>query len=442
MLNAENLIILVSLTLLLSYISSLFYSITRIPDVIFLMGFGILMGPVLNYVDKTLFDQLAPLMSILALSIILFEAGINVDIISLIDSMGKATILSVLSIVSSILIVGVLVSQVLMPQDFTLLQGMLLGAMVGGTSTVAVFGILSGIGSSIPDMVQTRILLTMESIISDPICIISSITLIKMVMQPDVSVYQSFKDIISTFILSSLMGLGLGLLWARILDKLKKRPYSYMITLGVLLPAYIISERVIGAGSGAMTALTFGLAITNYQFIMNIFKTESDLTIDKLKLREFHDEITFFIKSFFFVYIGVVATTSLKFMLFGFIIVLAQMLMRFSLVELISKPLMLTTTEKVLSQSVYASGLPAFVMSQLPLIFDPDKLHFINPGIYPVIAMPIVLGTILYSSFIGPFMVRRELSSNRKKPAPILTEQELYNMLWNDKALKKIYHIG
>ena len=442
MLNAENLIILVSLTLLLSYISSLFYSITRIPDVIFLMGFGILMGPVLHYVDSALFDMLAPLMSILALSIILFEAGINVDIVSLIDTMGKATILSVLSIFSSILIVGVLVSKVLMPHDFSLLQGMLLGAMIGGTSTVAVFGILSGLGNSIPDMAQSRILLTMESIISDPICIISSITLIKMVMQPDVSVYESFMDIISTFLLSSILGLGIGILWAKILDKVRKRPYSYMITLGILLPSYIMSERIIGGGGGVMTALTFGLAITNYQYIMNIFKNESKVKIDKHKLREFHDEITFFIKSFFFVYIGVVATMSLQFMLFGFIIVLVQMAMRFGLVEIISKPLRFTTTEKVFSQGMYASGLPAFVMSQLPLIFDPDKLHFMNPGIYPDIAMPIVLGTILYSSFVGPFLVRRGLSLNKKKPERILNDKERYSMLWKDENLRKIHDIG
>ena len=39
------------------------------------------MGSGTRYLDKALFTELAPLMSSLALSIILFEAGINVDII-------------------------------------------------------------------------------------------------------------------------------------------------------------------------------------------------------------------------------------------------------------------------------------------------------------------------------------------------------------------------
>jgi len=184
-LHVENLIILVCSTLLLSFISSLIYRFTKIPDVIWLMGFGILMGSGIGYIDKGLFNELAPLMSVLALSIILFEAGINVDIVTLISNMGKATLLSLSSILSSIIVVGVVVS-FLLPKDFTLLQGMLLGAMIGGTSTVAVFGILSSIEKSVSDLGSTKIMLTMESIISDPVCIIASITLIKMIMQPGI----------------------------------------------------------------------------------------------------------------------------------------------------------------------------------------------------------------------------------------------------------------
>jgi len=142
--HLENIIILVSATLLISYISSLFYTVTKIPDVIFLMGFGILMGPGLGYVSKGLFAELAPIMSIIALSIILFEAGINVKIETLMEHMGKAMILSLTTIFSAIILVGFSMNYIFMPESFTLLQGMLLGAMIGGTSTVAVYGIMEG----------------------------------------------------------------------------------------------------------------------------------------------------------------------------------------------------------------------------------------------------------------------------------------------------------
>lgn len=406
--HAESLIIIISLTLLISYLGSLFYSITKIPDVIFLMGFGIVMGPLLGYADKGLFDELSTLMSIIALSIILFEAGINVDITMLLGSMGKALILSVFSIFGSIFMIGYVVSYILAP-EIPLLQGMLLGAMVGGTSTVAVYGILSGISDLIPNIQSTRVMLTMESILSDPICIIASITLIKMIMQPEFTMQDSAKEIVFVFLFSSLLGLVVGIVWARILDRLRKRPFTYMITLGILLPLYIFSEDFIGEGGGAMTALLFGLAITNFRYIMERFGRNEKVMIDKRRLREFHEEIVFFVKSFFFVYIGVVVQLSWRYAFFGFALVILQMGLRYSLVELLSGELGFTHEEKALSQVVYASGLPAFVMSQLPLIFDPTNQFFTDPQLFPNLCMPIVLGTILYSGLVGPKLAENAL---------------------------------
>jgi cell volume regulation protein A len=422
MLNVENLIILICSTLLLSFISSLIYRFTKIPDVVWLMGFGILMGSGIQYIDKSLFTELAPLMSILALSIILFEAGINVDLITLIDNMGKATVLAVTSIFSSIVMIGFLVSY-LLPNDFNFLQGMLLGAMVGGTSTVAVFGIMASIDKVVPNLTSTKIMLTMESIISDPICIIASITLIKMILQPDVSIRDGFSDIVSTFILSSILGIAFGLAWSNILNRLRAHPYTYMITLAVLLPTYLLSEKLIGDGAGAMTALAFGLSITNYSYIMDKLGRPSKVRINVRKLREFHEEIVFFIKSFFFVYIGVVVTITWKFMFVGFLIVLLQMAMRYGLVATIGKTLRFTLEESSIAKVVYASGLPAFVMSQLPQLYDPNGVHFLTPGLYPDICMPIVLGTILYSGLIGPRLIEQELTPKVSPPAEVSEDE-------------------
>ena len=407
--HVENLIILVSLTILVSYLSGLIYSKTRIPDVIWLMGFGVLMGPVLGYVDKGLFNQLAPLMSVIALSIILFEAGINVDIVMLLGSMGKAMVLSVASIMGSILLIGILTAYFLVP-ELSFLQGMLLGAMVGGTSTVAVYGILSSIGNTLPNLDSTRVLLTMESIVSDPVCIISSITLIKMILQPEFTIRDTVKDLLTTFMLSSAMGLAVGVVWAKVLDRLRTRQYTYMITLAVLLPTYIMSERWVGEGGGAVTALTFGLAVTNYRYIMERLGRGDRVLIDKKRLREFHEEVAFFVKSFFFVYIGVVVSLSVRYAFIGFGLVILQIAMRYVIVAALSGPFSFTREERVLSQVVYASGLPAFVMSQLPQIFDPSRTHFVDPQIYPDLCMPIVLGTILFSGLLGPALARRALT--------------------------------
>jgi NhaP-type Na+/H+ or K+/H+ antiporter len=411
--HLENIIILVSATLLISYISSLFYSVTKIPDVIFLMGFGILMGPVLGYVSKELFAELAPMMSIIALSIILFESGINVKIETLMEHMGRAMVLSLATIISATLLVGVAMTFI-MPNDFTLLQGMLLGAMVGGTDTVAVYSIMEGAGQSLETSMSTRVLLIMESIISNPVCIILSFTLIQMIIQPTTSVSQAFKDIFSIFTLSSLFGLGVGMIWAKVLTRLRKRPHTYMITLAILFPLYIVSDAIIGAGAGAMAAFTFGIGLINYKYIMGMRGVHDRVLIDVRQLREFHEEITFFIKSFFFVYIGVFVSISLRYIFFGLSVVILMVSMRFFLILGLSKPLLLSDNERILSQFVYSSGLEAFVMAQLPAIIDKGGDFFITPEIYPNLCMPIVLGTIIFSGLIGPVLADRELKRVKK----------------------------
>jgi cell volume regulation protein A len=230
-----------------------------------------------------------------------------------------------------------------------------------------------------------------------------------MILQPQFTVRDTVKDLLTTFMLSSAMGLAVGVVWAKVLDRLRARQYTYMITLAVLLPTYIMSEQWAGEGGGAVTALVFGLAVTNYRYIMEQLGSGDRVLIDKKRLREFHDEVTFFVKSFFFVYIGVVVSLSVRYAFIGFGLVILQFAMRYIIVAVLSGPFSFTREERVLSQVIYASGLPAFVMSQLPQIFDPDRTHFINPQIYPDLCMPIVLGTILFSGILGPALARRAL---------------------------------
>jgi cell volume regulation protein A len=410
MFDAQNILLLISSTLLLSYISTLFYSKTKIPDIIWVLGFGVLLGPVWGFFDKELFLKLSPLMSILALSIILFEAGLTVDITQLIKGLTKASVLSIFTILSVIFAVGYALSY-FMPSSFTLLEGMLLGAMIGGTSTIAVYGVLSDLIRILPGTEGVRILLLLESVVSDPICIISSVTLIQMIMTPGVSLRDSIIHILFTFVVSSLFGSLLGIMWSEVLGKLRGRPLNYVITLAVLFPAYIIAEEVVGEGGGPMAALTFGLMIANYNSISRRIGLSRNLKIDMNHLRAFHEETTFFIKAFFFVYIGLIVTITAEYVQIGLGILALIMFTRFIVVNIVGRVLNFTELERALSILIYASGLPAFVMSQLPLIFDPQKQYFLNPEIYPNLVMPIVLGTILIAALSGPSIAKRVLKS-------------------------------
>jgi len=372
------------------------------------LAFGILLGPVLNFFDSGLFISLSPLMSIVALNIILFDAGINVDIKAIVETMLKSVALSITTFIITVVVVGY-VLHFLMPGDFSLLQGMLFGSMIGGTSTVTVLGILGGLDQIIRDLGNVRVILMMESVISDPLCIVAAMTFINMIMLPGVYT-GGLKDILFTFSISSVIGFVVGLVWAQVLDLLQKRPFNYIMTIATLFPTYIIAESVAGHGAGPVSALTFGLAITNFQYLAGKLGIERRVKVDKRKLREFHEEITFLIKSFFFVYVGLIVSLSVKFMIYGLVLVGILVAIRYVAVTLVSGPLKFSKMESTLTKLIFANGLPALVMSQLPSLRDPERLFFQSPEMYTNLCFPIVIGTVIFGALVGPLIAKNRLT--------------------------------
>ncbi|MQY82319.1 hypothetical protein GH157_01335, partial [archaeon] len=81
-LNVEGFLLLVSATLFLSYISSLIYSKTKIPDIVWLLCLGYLLGPVLNFFRYEDFIKIFEYLILVVVALFSFDTGINVNISS------------------------------------------------------------------------------------------------------------------------------------------------------------------------------------------------------------------------------------------------------------------------------------------------------------------------------------------------------------------------
>ncbi|MBN1682669.1 cation:proton antiporter [Candidatus Bathyarchaeota archaeon] len=411
MVEAEGIVILLSSTLILAYISDLFYNRTKIPDIIWLLFFGIMLGPVLNVFEKSYFLSFSDLMSILALGIILFDAGYNIDYKSLIKVMGKSLLLAVASFVSILVIVGS-VLRIFMYSQFTLIDSLLLSSMISGTSTIAVISILNNMKKLDINLSNSYTLLVMESVVSDPICIVAAITLIKIKMLANMSVTESFLNIFNAFITSAIIGLLGGLLWAFILNKLNNKKYSYITTLAVMFPLYLLAEQLSGSGGGPITALLFGLGMNNCNNVWNRLGIKEPNCVDLNQIRVFHEEITHFIKSFFFVYVGLIVNINLDMIIIGIIVSGFILVIRYVIVDGLSKIVKFELEEIILSRIIFSQGLPALVMSQLPRIFDKNQTFFKNPEIFVSICVPVVLITVMYNAILGPMLVKNQFKQN------------------------------
>ena len=89
----------------LGYFAELIFKRANIPDVIFLIGAGILMGTVFNIASPADFGEGAKLFTTFALIFILFQGALNMDFKTLFKSLPKTMALTVLTFIFTVIIV-------------------------------------------------------------------------------------------------------------------------------------------------------------------------------------------------------------------------------------------------------------------------------------------------------------------------------------------------
>src|SRR5687767_2713376 len=108
---------------------------TNIPDVIWLILAGIVLGPVAGFVTRAQLDAIAPYFAALTLVIILFESGSALKLSELSRAAPRSMLLAVLSFGSTVTLVAV-VSMVavwldLLPKSWSWTHGVMLGTILG-----------------------------------------------------------------------------------------------------------------------------------------------------------------------------------------------------------------------------------------------------------------------------------------------------------------------
>lgn len=289
---------IIGITLVIGFAAAFFFDKTRISEVILLMLFGFLLGPVFGLLDVSagsVIVSILPFVGSLALIVLLFDGGMEFDIFGLAKAIPKSMLFTLIVFILSVLIVTAFTSLLL---SWPLLHGALLGATIGGISSAVVITMVEKTGLK----KETKSLLTVESTLTDALCIITAVIIVEIIIGGSAPELGSAASLLlSQFTIAIMLGIVAAGIWIMIIDRFALHNYAYMLMLALVFILFSVTEEV--RGSGGIAVFTFGIILGNASKIGKMAKVHWQNPVNRM-MRLFQDEVTFFVRTFFFVYIG------------------------------------------------------------------------------------------------------------------------------------------
>ena len=380
---------LAGIILILGFLGNYLFKRTSVPDIIILVVLGFLLGPIFKVIDPVVLSPISGIFSSLALVIILFDGGLNLNIKKVLQDSPRATALTLLAFFLSVSFVTLFTFFIL---QWSFLNGLLLGAILGGISSSVVIPLVSRI--KVNEKVST--ILSLESAFTDALVVVFGLTILQFLVSPvGGGIFEAGNKIAGAFSVAIVIGLVTGVFWLKIMRSIKKEIYDDIITLAVVLLFYSITESL--GGNGAIFALTFGLVLGNGIRIFRVLGIRERVEASKV-MKKFQSQISFFIRTFFFVFIGLIfAVDNYLAIYFGIVITIILFAARYVSTTVICFGDKILQNNKILMSSVMGRGLAAAVLAEVVRFSNIPGSELFSDIIIVVIIASVIISTVAVS---------------------------------------------
>lgn len=261
-LSAENILLLGSLLLFLSIIASKTSFKLGIPTLLLFLVVGMLAGsdgPGGIYFND---PKMAQFLGVVALTFILFSGGLETNWESVKPILWQGVSLSTLGVFITAMAVGLFSSYVL---DYTLYEGLLLGAIVSSTDAAAVFSILRS--KSIGLKGNLRPTLEFESGSNDPMAYFLTVSFIFLISDPDATLISLVPRFFKGMILGGICGYAFGRMMIWVINRIKLDIDGLYPVLILALVFFTFSFTDFIGGNGFLAVYIAAIILGNSNFL-------------------------------------------------------------------------------------------------------------------------------------------------------------------------------
>ena len=398
--NVKTSLLAFSLIAIFGFLSEALFRRTNIPDVLFLIILGFIIGPNgFGYTSPEDLASVAPVCTTFTLLILIFDGAFNINLSSLIREFSSSLILTIYNFVISTIVVGGIFYYIHQYHldGTTMMAAMVIGFSLAGVSSSFVIPILSQI--RVGGKLFSR--LALESALTDVFCIVATLSVIEVYTTGIFGVQKTLTYLIELFAIAGFIGVLGGIIWIviRVFEE-----QNYIITLAYLILVYLATEYF--GGNGPIAALFLGLILNNSKQLSSIKEGILSLAVaEKQKAilgdlgvevtsateKRYYNLISFFLKALFFIYVGILLDiTDQTALVVGSILSVLIMITRMGSMPLTKG---MQKDQRQLVNAVFARGLAAAVLIQAVIQAGMPGAEYMARVVYVVI-----IGTIILSS--------------------------------------------
>jgi cell volume regulation protein A len=352
--------------------------------------------------------KLAHAIGTLALAMILFDGGLSTSLSAIRVAWKPAALLATWGVLLTAVITGVAAAWIL---QIELLQGLLLGSIVGSTDAAAVFAVLRSGGVSLPKRIAA--VLEVESASNDPMAIFLTVGCIE-VLLGNVTIGPPLLGLFaSQMLIGCLCGVLGGYAAGWVANRIELGAagmYPVLITAFGLLTYGLAAEF---GGSGFLAIYLAGVIVGNRPLVF------------QRGIRLFHDALAWLSQIVMFVVLGLLSFPS------RFVDVAGKALLISAVLILVARPIAVllsvfpfrfTRKELVFISWVGLKGAVPITLATFPLMLATPERSLQAPLLFDVVFFIVVVSAVVQGTSLTPMARWLGLERPRDPEPPVTLE--------------------